>query len=287
MGKREDRARLARETVEVLERGGYRLPDGRWISISDWLAEAKRGTRVSTPDALAALEDDAGGLVGEAPECRVVNASTLGAARPLADERGHDPLCLNFASARNPGGGFLKGAQAQEEALARASGLYACLRVAERYYAANRACGSALYTDHMIHSPGVPVFRDEAEALLAEPWRVSVVSAPAVNLNALKRNEPSRVAEAESVMRRRMEWLLALARRHGHRRLVLGAWGCGVFGHDPERVGGDFRELLLGDTRFRGAFETVVFAVLDPRRHAPAFEAFRRCFGHASGDDGR
>ncbi|CAM5555897.1 TIGR02452 family protein [Streptomyces avidinii] len=61
---------------------------------------------------------------------------------------------------------------------------------------------------------------------------------------------------------------------HGYRRLVLGAWGCGVFRNDPEQVAEAFRGLLAG--RFAGAFDRVVFGILDP---APATrEAFARAF---------
>ena len=283
MKAREIRARLARETVEILEQGGYSMPDDRRVAIAESLATAKRATRVLTPDELAALDEETTARAGNPPEIRVLNASTLAAARALTDSSGHDPLCLNFASARKPGGGFLKGAQAQEEALARATGLYACLRTADAYYTANRRCETALYTDHMTYSPGVPVLRDDEGHLLAEPYRVSIVSAPAVNRSALERNEPARRHEARPIMRRRMRRLLALARHQGHRRLVLGAWGCGVFGQNPEQVAADFRDLVSGEGRIRGAFETVVFAVLDARPAAPAFEAFRQCFADERG----
>ena len=57
--------------------------------------------------------------------------------RALA-EAGHNVAALNFASAKNPGGGFRKGAQAQEECLARCSALYSSLTspAAAGFYAA-------------------------------------------------------------------------------------------------------------------------------------------------------
>jgi uncharacterized protein (TIGR02452 family) len=66
------------------------------------------------------------------------------------------------------------------------------------------------------------------------------------------------------------------------RQPILGAWGCGVSGHEPGQVAADLRDLLTANGRFAGAFETVVFAVPERRADAPAFEAFRRCFGDAS-----
>ncbi|MDZ7749054.1 MAG: hypothetical protein U5K43_09630 [Halofilum sp. (in: g-proteobacteria)] len=48
----------------------------------------------------------------------------------------------------------------------------------------------------------------------------------------------------------------------------------------------DFRDLLAQNGRFAGAFETVVFAVLDPRPGVPASEAFRRRFGEVSPEAG-
>ena len=65
---------------------------------------------------------------GELPDkISVENMTTLEAAQRLIS-KGCRPAVLSFASATNPGGGFLGGARAQEEYLARSSGLYACIR---------------------------------------------------------------------------------------------------------------------------------------------------------------
>src|SRR5262249_34690905 len=190
----------------------------------------------------------------------VRNESALHAARRLLSEGESRVLALNFASARHPGGGFLKGSQAQEESLARASGLYACLTRHRAYYEANERCGSCLYTDHMIYSPDVPVFRDDDDVLLEEPYPLSFITAPAVNAGIVRHREEGRI---EPVMRERVEKLLALALEHGHENVVLGAWGCGVFRNNPEQVAGWFAEHLTGGGAYRSAFRRVVFAVLD------------------------
>jgi uncharacterized protein (TIGR02452 family) len=79
--------------------------------------------------------------------------------RLVQEEGVDDPVVLNFASARNVGGGFLNGARAQEEDLARSCGLFRCLETQPEYYEVNRRTASLLYTDHIIYSPRVPWFR--------------------------------------------------------------------------------------------------------------------------------
>lgn len=54
--------------------------------------------------------------------------------------------------------------------------------------------------------------------------------------------------------------MLEAARAYGYSALVLGAWGCGAFGNDPERTANDFR-LHLDEVS--GSFEHVVFAITD------------------------
>jgi uncharacterized protein (TIGR02452 family) len=117
------------------------------------------------------------------------------------------------------------------------------------YYAAKRRSNSALYTDHMIYSPLVPVFRDDADRLLDEPWCVSMITAPAVNAGVVRSQEPENVSRIRDMMNCRIEYVLALAAHHGHQALVLGAWGCGVFANDPREVAELFASHLLGHWR--------------------------------------
>lgn len=285
MSNRATRVRVAEETVAILERGGYTGPAGRAVSL-DGLAAAVGGTVTHAPGDFPALSARAQRRCAEAsggPACRieVTRETTLGAARRLVEGDGKGGVAvLNFASAKHPGGGFLSGSQAQEESLARASGLYACLVPQAAYYGANRACGTSLYTDHLVHSPDVPVFRDDADRLLDRPWTVSVITAPAPNAGAVRRNEPVDAGRIAPVLRGRAAKVLTAAVVHGHRILVLGAWGCGVFENAPEDVAGAFADLLAPDA-FGRAFEQVTFAIHDRAEPSAIVQAFEARFGAA------
>ncbi len=261
---RQNRKTIAEDTLQIIERGEYVPRPGSRVDIAVAIKAAVSDTRVYTPAELEELVDHSPARVSGATQFVVRNETTLSTARRLVvDARLQNVLCLNFASAKNPGGGFLGGSQAQEESLARSSALYASLEAAPLYYEVNRVCGTAMYTDHMILSPGVPVFRDDMGELLGESYRVAFVTAPAVNAGAVSRNEPERTDQIAPVMGRRIAMLLALAASQGYRHLVLGAWGCGVFRNDPGEIADLFAEHLLGDGNYANSFERVEFAVLD------------------------
>jgi len=173
-----------------------------------------------------------------------------------------EPACvLNFASAKNPGGGFLGGAQAQEEALARSSALYPCLCSQMQHYERNRAHRSAIYLDLALWSPEVPFFRDDVGGWLDRAIRASVITCAAPNAGALRQHGKLDPVELAAALRRRAALVLAVAVHHRAERLVLGAWGAGVFGNDPVQIARVFADHLRG--RFAGAFADVVFAVPD------------------------
>jgi uncharacterized protein (TIGR02452 family) len=186
----------------------------------------------------------------------VKNETTLSAAMRLLAS-GYKPAVLNFASATHPGGGFLSGARAQEEYLARSSGLYACLEN-NAMYRFHRGRHDSLYTDYVIYSPDVPVFRSDDGVLLDNPYAASIITSPAVNA---KRVHPERRTEILTAMWSRILKVLSVGRLHSHNSIVLGAWGCGAFGNDPSEIAKLFRRAL--EENFKGAYERVVFAIVD------------------------
>lgn len=264
---------LARRTEQIVAAGFYRAPDGRDVWLAAEIETARAGTRMYGPGPLPLPPaDPADTLPGTSVE--VTGESSLEAARRLAG-----PVAvLNFASARNPGGGYLNGAQAQEEALCRASALYTCLAGVREFYDHHRTHRDPFYTDRVIHSPGVPVFRDEDGTLLDRPFTAGFLTAAAPNAGVVLRTAPERAAELPPALARRAERVLETAAVHGYRRLVLGAWGCGVFQNDPDQVAGAFRALLGPGGRFAGTFEQVVFGVLDRTRGGVVRAAFARAF---------
>ena len=250
---------LAQETLAIIEARGYQTADGATVDLRATIDAALEHTRLYRPAEFAALLDTAG-ATGAAPQLEVTAETTCAAARRLAAT---GPVCaLNFASAKNPGGGFVTGARAQEEDLARCSALYATQLTQRAYYDANRACDSMLYTDHLIYSPRVPFFRDDRLELLTTPYLCSVVTSPAPNAGEALRRDPHCHDAIRETLTRRAAMVLAVAQAEGERRLVLGAWGCGVFRNDPAEVAATFAR-HLASPRFAGAFDHVAFAIYD------------------------
>jgi uncharacterized protein (TIGR02452 family) len=263
-------ASLAEETLAILRAGQYTSPSGRVMNLGNLLRQAKDGTCSYPPEDRVPVP----AFSERRTRYEAVNASTLETARRLVGQ-GHRVAALNFASAKNPGGGFLGGARAQEESLARASGLYAML-LDDPMYDHHRARKDPMYTTWVIYSPDVPVFRLDDGQLLDEPYLCSFLTSPAVNAGALHHRD-RREDEIRRVMHERVERVLAVAAHHGHEALVLGAWGCGVFRNDAAEVAELFRIALDGP--FRGAFTQVVFAVMDWSAERRFLGPFEDAFG--------
>lgn len=274
--KRSTRTTLARETMDIIARGRYTSAASREIPLADDIAACVKNTEYYLPETLDQIRSDvlSRPSPGHPTRFEVVNETTLeGIARLVA---GGPVAALNFASAKNPGGGFLNGSQAQEESLARSSALHASLTSAFEFYERHRAAPSLLYSDAMIFSPRCPVFRTDAGDLLDPPHHATFITSAAPNAGAIATNRPEDAAAIPGVLRHRAELVLALAASHACGRLVLGAWGCGVFRNDPVLVANVFAEHLRG--LWSGRFEHIVFSVLDTSPAGEIIAAFRDAF---------
>jgi len=72
---------------------------------------------------------------------------------------------------------------------------------------------------------------------------------------------PDRSSEIDDVMWNRILKVLSAAHKHGHKALVLGAWGCGAFGNDGNLIASLFKKALKDN--FKAVFEKVGFAITD------------------------
>lgn len=303
-----DRKAVARETLEIMHKGYYEC-EGTRIEIKASMEQSVRDSLLITPEQgarllerearqsgqesqemtqeaqLPAQQFQAGEQHGSGKSpvksghtcpVTVADISTVDAIRRLYQEGKREIGVLNFASAKNPGGGFLNGAMAQEESLAASGTLYKTLTAHEEYYRANRAQRSMIYTDHAIYSPQVLFFRDGQFRLTKDPVEASVLTLPAVNMGQVIQKGEDR-QQAHQAMRRRMELALAIFASQGARHLVLGAYGCGVFRNDPAQVALWWKELL--EEGWGRRFDSVFHAVLDRSRSGDCIRAFQQVEG--------
>ncbi|WP_339168754.1 TIGR02452 family protein [Paenibacillus sp. FSL R5-0341] len=286
---RSKRANIAQQTLAILDEGQYVNGYDRKVEIGTDVQQAIRNSVLYRPAALSALREKLRteayvGIQPTAPSAEIEAApgrievtgeTTLGAASRLTVAEGReDVVCLNFASAKNPGGGFLGGSQAQEESLARATGLYPCIAQMDEMYEYNRKQRSGLYSNYMIYSPDVPVIRDDEDRLLDKYYVSSFITAPAVNAGVVKERGEADDLQIESVMKERIRYILDVAATNGHRTIVLGAYGCGVFRNEPAVVAKYFHDVLVGEG-FKDSFERVVFAVYDRSAGQRTLKAFQ------------
>lgn len=263
---------IAERTLRIIEEGMYLFEDEK-IPVEQQIQHSVEQTVTIAPDAFDQLELEEG--TGFSTSILFKNGTTIEAL--LEETSGLKIGVLNFASAKNPGGGFLGGASAQEESLARSSSLYASLMKDETMYTFNRGRSTYLYSDYMIYSPEVVFWMDDSGKALRTPVIADVITTPAPNKGAMIQNRrPEQIEELEKVFKIRMDKMLRLAASRKVECLILGAWGCGVFQNNPAEVAGYFQELLTG--KYADNFRKVVFAVRDSSKNQAVYNAFSQAF---------
>ena len=189
------------------------------------------------------------------------SVSAIFATKPLFQGK---VAVLNFASYKNPGGMFMEGSSAQEEALCHKSFLYNVLRCFKSYYLwNNQHKNKALYLDRAIYTPDVMFVRN-GEAVYCD-----VITCAAPNFTVAHRYQGIDKNENDKVMRSRICFVRDIAEEQKVDTLILGAYGCGVFGQDPETVAE-----MLAETFRKTSVNKIIYAVPGRDKNAIVFEKY-------------
>ena len=206
------------------------------------------------------------------PESIVVNLDTVSAVFEygIGDDR---TAVLNFASYKNPGGGFLAGSSAQEESLCMESDLFEVIsnkRFDDFYTWNNAHKNKALYTNRGLFSPGI-IFEKNGKTTTA-----SVITVAAPNRKAYMDYIPGANEEENfNTLRSRIQFVADIISDNNIDTTILGAFGCGVFAQDPKIVASLFKEVMSSST-----VNKVIYAVIDKGGHSKegAYNIFKNIF---------
>jgi uncharacterized protein (TIGR02452 family) len=258
---KEKRKQIAFDTLGIIDKGIYTLPNNDIYIIKKDQEYSKSNSIHYKSDELSDLLNNVDLTKTNNTVIEVTNESSIDAIIRLNQEGYSNTMCLNFASVNKPGGGFINGAQAQEESLARSSGLYDTLIPHKGFYTGS--IKSVFYSDDMIYSPKVPFIKNDKGDLIPTIL-TSVITAAAVNLNKLiSENIKTLYKEDQdhikNTMDKRIDKLLSLCKHKNHEVIILGAWGCGVFKNDPNVIAELFNKHL--NNKYKNVFKKVVFAI--------------------------
>ncbi|KAG7449808.1 uncharacterized protein BT62DRAFT_1073223 [Guyanagaster necrorhizus] len=278
------RKKIAEQTLNAIKHGHFDL-NGVRHDLATAEERSSRSTKYYAPNSLLSTWSQAQGPSSAAgTHITISEISTLEGLRNLATSNSHGKIAvLNFASAKNAGGGFLGGACAQEESLARSSTLYPSLmtETAQEFYRLHnrKNQGHGFYTHAMIYSPSVLFFRDDDGKWL-DPVEVDVVTSPAVNAGAVRADASDKNERLEenitNEMWERMGRVLFLCEKMGAKTLVLGSFGTGVFKNKVSIVARHWADLLaVPGARFASSFSRIEFAILGKE----TINEFREAFG--------
>ena len=275
--RRDERAKRARHTKNII------IPD-----LLRACPRAKHGIArseliVDPPTVVETHQNSAEPFPRPDLKIRVRPLDTLTAAAKLSDKpfaakrtaptvksRPQTPnvAVLNMASALRPGGGFLDGANSQEEFLCARTTVYPSLW--DSFYRMPDISG--------IYTPDVLVFRDnlpEANDLQKrDRYFVDVISSSMFRFSDARSEGcscgVSYCDRHRDVVLRKMKAVLRIAQQKGIEKLGLGAWGCGAHGNPVKEVAKNWRKVIAGAPRQRRpnaerweGINEIIFAIPD------------------------
>lgn len=263
---------IVKNNKEIFEKWSYYAPSGAVVTLPPKAELLQNAKCYSEPFSVAERPANSSPTLLYIEEDDVVDTTKR------LIQRGLSPVVLSFANGYFPCGLYEEGGDGREEYLCRISTLSCTLNsLALRSpspYPMNLNYGG-------IYSR-VAVFRegsDKGYCLLEEPWMMSVVSVPALNLRGsyhherIVRNteyavhgEKSMTDEGKAIMLNKIRTIYRIAIEHGHDSIVLGAWGCGLYKQRPQLIAQMFKD-VLDELEFRRKFKEVHSVIEDHKQY--------------------
>lgn len=184
---------------------------------------------------------------------------------------------MNFANAFTPGGGFLLGANAQEEAICRSSYLYPeLLKIPEFYDISTLESKHGLATSMLIDSKNVKFIANHHDKYVPvnKQKSVQVITVAAPDCNYMNMTHKSNQKKVHKELKTRMTMTLRQMKKNQDDVVILGAFGCGIFKNNPETVASIWKE-LLSSPEFKNSFEIIIMAMYNKDCN---YQTFRHVF---------
>ena len=257
-------ASITNATKQIIEHGAYINADGDDVYIEDAQEQARSATIVYFPkDVIPAAR-------AKYPELYafVHNQTTLAVAHER-QKLGYRVAIVNCSILSDP---FVTSARFYRESIIRSSSLSYCID--------GVGLGSALWDefrdDTIVVTTQVPIFRTHEGDLLRAPWSADIVTAAPVHTVGVKLRQADRMAEIPLAMARRAERLVDAAAGTSANVLVIGAWGCGDHGNEPDLIAAVLRVAL--ERPAARSFAIVDVAAADVDEHTPLYNVFAKYF---------
>lgn len=223
-------------------------------------------------------------LEDEDLSCEMHNKTLFSVVKDTAIDivRGENKTCcvLDYASYKDAGGLVEEGVNSQEESLCYPSNLHSILKEHQLdFYCKHIAEGMnyGFYSDESIFVNNVTLFRDSEFSLTTpKPFNVIVTAAPYAKI--IKRYRPYLAKIINKFLFYRCKRVLEIAKYYKQDVIVLGPFGCGVFGNNVEILIRIWKYLLNND--FKNVFKKVIFSVpnFNGAEDEEKYELFRKKF---------
>ena len=174
------------------------------------------------------------------PNVSVINTDSVSALEMYPN----NTCILNMASAKHPGGGVAKGSSAQEESLFRCSNLH---HISTSYYPLKD--NEALYSTNVSFIKNFKYMWMETKVC-----DVITIAAPNLHYGGYDKNFKDS-EEYVNLIKNKMRLMLS----SDCETIILGAWGCGVFGNNPYTIAKLFKEVIDEGSDIKN----IIFAVIN------------------------